>query len=70
MSQTGLAAFNSTVQTTHRWINDMAERLGWADQRRAYLPLRAVLHALLVRGRPGGSLPRIAQTGVPSAPDD
>jgi uncharacterized protein (DUF2267 family) len=46
MSQTGLPAFDSTVQTTHIWVNDVAERLGWQDKQRAYLALRAVLHAL------------------------
>lgn len=46
MSQTGLAAFDSTVQTTHIWINEVTERLGWQDKQRGYLALRAVLHAL------------------------
>ncbi len=46
ISQTGLAAFDSTVQTAHIWINEVAERLGWQDKQRAYLALRAVLHAL------------------------
>ena len=46
MSQTGLTAFDSTIQTTNIWLNDILERLGWQDRYRAYHALRAVLHAL------------------------
>jgi uncharacterized protein (DUF2267 family) len=46
MSQTGLAAFDSTLQTTNIWLNEVMERLAWQDKHRAYLALRAVLHAL------------------------
>ena len=46
MSQTGLAAFDSTIQTTNIWLNDVMERMGWDDRHRAYHALRAVLHAL------------------------
>lgn len=47
MSQASLRAFESTLQTTHIWLNDILERLGWGqDQQRAYHALRAVLHAL------------------------
>jgi uncharacterized protein (DUF2267 family) len=46
MSQTGLAPFDSTIQTTNVWLNDILERLGWQDRHRAYHALRAVLHAL------------------------
>jgi uncharacterized protein (DUF2267 family) len=46
MSQTGLAPFDSTFQTTNVWLNDILERLGWQDRARAYHALRAVLHAL------------------------
>ena len=46
MSQTSLAPFDSTLQTTNIWLNDVLERLGWEDQHRAYHALRAVLHAL------------------------
>ena len=47
MSQTGLAPFESTLQTTNIWLNDIRERLGWTeDHHRAYHALRAVLHAL------------------------
>ncbi len=46
MSQTGLAPFDSTLQTTNVWINDVLEELGWEDRHRAYHALREVLHAL------------------------
>jgi uncharacterized protein (DUF2267 family) len=46
MSQTSLALFESTLQTTNIWLNDIQEQLGWRDQHRAYHALRAVLHAL------------------------
>ena len=46
MTQTTLAPFESTIQTTNIWLNDILDRLGWRDQHRAYHALRAVLHAL------------------------
>ncbi len=47
MSHTGLTPFDSTIQTTNIWLNDIQERLGWGeDHHRAYHALRAVLHAL------------------------
>lgn len=46
MSFTGIRAFDSTIQTTNIWLNDLADRLGWQDKQRAYHALTAVLHAL------------------------
>ncbi len=46
MSQTGLTAIDSTIQTTNIWLNEIQERLGWPDRHRAYHALAAVLHAL------------------------
>jgi uncharacterized protein (DUF2267 family) len=46
MSATGLTAFDSTIQTTNVWLNELMERLGWQDKHRAYHALRTVLHAL------------------------
>jgi len=46
MSQSGLSGFDSTLQTTHVCLNDVAEEMGWLDKHRAYHALRAVLHAL------------------------
>jgi len=46
MSATGLASFDSTIQTTNVWLNDFMERMGWQDRNRAYHAFRAVIHAL------------------------
>jgi uncharacterized protein (DUF2267 family) len=46
MTATDIPAFDSTIQTTHVWLNDILDRMGWHDHRRAYHALRAVLHAL------------------------
>src|SRR5271166_3374717 len=46
MSQTGLAPFDSTIQTTNVWLNDILEQLGWQDRHHAYHALGTVLHAL------------------------
>jgi len=31
MSQTSLTAFESTLQTTNIWLNDIQEQLGWGE---------------------------------------
>lgn len=47
MSTTGLEVFDTTLQKTHTWLNDVMAELGWEDDRhKAYLALRTVLHAL------------------------
>lgn len=47
MSATGLRAFDSTVEKTHIWLNELLEDMAWNDDRqKAYAALRAVLHAL------------------------
>jgi uncharacterized protein (DUF2267 family) len=46
MSVTGLAVFDTTVQTTNEWLREVMDRLGTGDRHRAYLALRVVLHAL------------------------
>lgn len=53
MSATGLATFDSTVHTTHVWLNEICEEMGWGhDPHRAYTALRVVLHALRDRLHP------------------
>ena len=37
MSQTGLSVFDSTIQTTNVWLNDILVRLGWQDHHRAFV---------------------------------
>jgi uncharacterized protein (DUF2267 family) len=46
MSATGLDAFDTTLHKTHSWLNDLMQVLGWLDKHKAYLALRATLHAL------------------------
>lgn len=46
MSATGLKVFDTTVQVTHVWLDDLMRELGWDDKQKAYHALRAVLHAL------------------------
>jgi uncharacterized protein (DUF2267 family) len=46
MTHTGIEAFDSTLQTTNTWINDIGSELGVQDRRAAYHALRVVLHAL------------------------
>ena len=46
MSTLGLESIEHTVQLTHKWINDLDERLGWEDKHRSFRLLRAVLQAL------------------------
>ena len=47
MSTHNVETFDSTLQKTHIWINDVMGELDWKDeQHRAYLGLRTVLQAL------------------------
>jgi uncharacterized protein (DUF2267 family) len=46
MSATGLAAFDSTLQTTNIWLRELMDELGWPERQRAYHALRAVLHTI------------------------
>lgn len=46
MAMTGLAAFDSTLQETHEWLNEISEQLSYGDRRDAYSALRATLFAL------------------------
>jgi uncharacterized protein (DUF2267 family) len=41
-----LEILGRSSQTTHIWVKEAAEELNWKDERRAFLALRAVLHAL------------------------
>ncbi len=46
MSATGLKPFDTTLQLTNAWLNELMEELSWPQRERAYHALRAVLHAL------------------------
>ena len=46
MSGTGLDVFDTTVQKTNNWLNELMQVLSWPDKHKVYLALRATLHAL------------------------
>lgn len=46
MSSTGLQVFDSTVQESNRWLALLLQKIGGEDRHRAYVILRATLHAL------------------------
>lgn len=46
MNTAEFTIFHNTIQKTHAWLKDLMAELGWDDEHRAYLALRAVLHAL------------------------
>jgi uncharacterized protein (DUF2267 family) len=45
-TMTGLDVFDTTVQKTHIWLNEIMQELGWEDRYKAYPGLRTTLHAL------------------------
>ena len=40
MSATGLASFDTTIQKTNIWLDDIMDELGWDDLQRAYHALQ------------------------------
>jgi uncharacterized protein (DUF2267 family) len=46
MSMTGLDAFDATVHKSNRWLHELMQLLGWNDKHKAWLALKATLHAL------------------------
>lgn len=46
MSAQGLEVIDRTVQSTHEWINELAERVEWRDRRHTLLLLRSTLTSL------------------------
>lgn len=67
MSMTGLDVFDSTIHQTNVWLKSIMDRLGTDDRHRAYLALRATLHALRDRLPPevavhlGAQLPMLVR---------
>lgn len=45
-SQHRIKAFDSTLETTHRWLNELMTIAGLDNESQAYSVLRVVLHAL------------------------
>ena len=60
MSATGLDVFDTTLHKTNIWLNDLMQVLDWPDRHKAYLALRATLHAL----RDRLTLEEVAQLGA------
>ena len=60
MSMTGLDAFDTTVHKTNRWLNELMELAGWDAKQKAYLAVRATLHAL----RDRITIDEVAQLGA------
>jgi uncharacterized protein (DUF2267 family) len=46
MSTAGVEVFNSTLQKTSQWLDDLMADMDWQDRQQAYSALRAVLHVL------------------------
>jgi uncharacterized protein (DUF2267 family) len=67
MAETGIRAFDTTLNKTHAWLHEIMEELGTKDRQRAYLALRSTLHALRDRLPPeeavelGAQLPMLVR---------
>ncbi len=46
MSASGFAVFDTTLQKTNSWLQELMQQLDGADRHTAYVALRATLHAL------------------------
>lgn len=46
MSAQGLEVIDHTVELTHLWINELAERLSWSSHRDTLRLLRTTLHSI------------------------
>lgn len=46
MTMTGLDVFDTTVQNTIPWVNELSNNLGWDNKHKVFQGLRATLHAL------------------------
>ena len=67
MPETGLAVFDTTIQATNEWLNELMDELDVEDKHHAYSVLRATLHALRDRLPPdeaahlGAQLPMLVR---------
>jgi uncharacterized protein (DUF2267 family) len=60
MSATGLDVFDTTLQKTHSWLNELMRLMDWDDKHKAYQALRLTLHAL----RDRLTVPEVVQLGA------
>ena len=61
MTSTGVAAFDKTIEKTIGWLNELQAIMGWKDRDKAYMALRAVLHAVRDRLLPEEAVDFAAQ---------
>lgn len=61
MMTTGVKTFDKTLEKTRGWLNELMGRLAWSDPEKAYLALRATLHALRDRLTPAEAVDLGAQ---------
>ena len=61
MSSTDLGVFDKTVEKTNAWLDDVELVMNWQDRHKAYMALRAVLHALRDRLEPDEAVDLAAQ---------
>lgn len=58
---TGVSAFEKTIEKTNLWLGELERIMGWPDRSKAYMALRAVLHALRDRLPPDEAADLAAQ---------
>lgn len=56
MANTALSVFDTTVQKSTTWVDDLAAKLGWDDRHNTFQALRITLHALRDRILPEEAL--------------
>jgi uncharacterized protein (DUF2267 family) len=61
MSESGLEVFDTTLQKTNAWLKELMVELSCEDRHRAYLALRATLHAVRDRLNTGEAVQLGAQ---------
>lgn len=64
MTSTGLSIFDTTLQKTNIWINDLAEKLGWENRHDTFQVLRIILQAVRDRIPPEEAVELGAQLPV------
>ena len=61
MTDSHISVFDSTLHKTHHWLEEIMIDMGWQDQQKAYVGLRATLHALRDRLPPKNAINLSAQ---------
>ena len=61
MTNSHISVFDSTLHKTHHWLEEIMVEMGWQDQQKAYVALRATLHALRDRLPPKNAINLSAQ---------